>query len=258
VEKIERIVIRHRIGYSVTAGNEQYVEARRTAEIAVGPDGRREIGNDERRRLRDRNRTNIGSARQEVERSGKIEQFESGENEHADRRQGILLFALKESSVEIEFAVELTVPDNTAFTVATALRELGYRNLDRVERSDLYRLRLRDDAMSLSDCANALTRAEVVFNPNKHRLAYASDAICEASEAVVADKDCENENLAQMLTSHFGIQGLERLEQATAWRLYEIDGSAPAQRLDWACKTLLANPHSQTYCVRQRPVYQRV
>src|SRR5690348_5823305 len=67
-----------------------------------------------------------------------------------------------------EFAVELTVGDNTAFTVRGALRGLGYRDLERVERSELLRLTLPAGGLSVEKCGLALMRAEIVFNPNKH------------------------------------------------------------------------------------------
>jgi phosphoribosylformylglycinamidine (FGAM) synthase PurS component len=152
-----------------------------------------------------------------------------------------------------EFAVELTVPDNTAFTVLTALRELGYRDLERVERADLLRMRLHEGAMTVDECGRALMRAEVVFNPNKHRLTYAADGESGSFEAVVAEKDDDASGLCDLLSGHFGVRGLEGVERAIAWRLYEKDGAAPKKRLEWACRELLANPFSQTYTVRARP-----
>jgi len=152
-----------------------------------------------------------------------------------------------------EFAVELTVPDNTAFTVLTALRALGYRDLERVERVELLRLRLREGAMSVDECGRALMRAEVVFNPNKHRLTYAAGGDTDAVEAVVAEKDDDSAGLSDLLSGHFGVRGLEGVERAIAWRLFDATGAAPKKRLDWACRELLANPFSQTYSVRRRP-----
>lgn len=157
-----------------------------------------------------------------------------------------------------EFAIELTVPDNTAFTVMTALRGLGYHELERVERSDLFRLYVDDPAMGPDECAAALMRAEVVFNPNKHRLAYAGAGETDALEAVVADKDDDASALCELLTDHFGMRGLRSVERATAWRLFESSGFAPESRVRWACTSLLANPFSQTYVVRKRRRYIQV
>jgi phosphoribosylformylglycinamidine (FGAM) synthase PurS component len=158
----------------------------------------------------------------------------------------------------LEFAIDLTVPDNTAFTVLTALRSMGYADLTRVERSSLLRLAISKGAMAADECGRALTHAEIVFNPNKHRLSFATDAQTDRAEAVVADKDDDTESLKEMLAERFGIRGLQHVERATAWRLFEGDDPAPAERLEWACANLLANPYSQTCEVRVRPAYLAV
>ena len=158
----------------------------------------------------------------------------------------------------LEFAVALAVPDNTAFTVLTALRGLGYRDLEKVERLELLRLQLGDGTMTADECAKALTRAEIVFNPNKHRLWLAGTGEADEWEAVVVDKDDDNSGLSGLLTAHFGIRGLERVERATAWRLREKTGPASEKRLDWACRSLLANPHSQLYSIRRQPSHENV
>src|SRR5579863_8625043 len=158
----------------------------------------------------------------------------------------------------LEFAIDLTVPDNTAFTVLTALRSMGYDALTRVERADLLRLGLADGALSAEECGRAIKAAEVVFNPNKHRLAIADGGPPDDAEAVVADKDDDTDAQKSLLTEHFGIRGLERVERATAWRLFEGEAAAGAERLEWACANLLANPYSQTHAVRRRPSYRRL
>lgn len=158
----------------------------------------------------------------------------------------------------VEFSIDLTVPDNTAFTVLTALKGLGYPQLERVSRSDLLRLHLGDASMSPSECGRALLHAEVVFNPNKHRLSYATDARSDAWEAVVEDKIDDLSALEEVLASLFGIRGLERVERATSWQLFEKGAPAGEERLTWACGELLANPISQIRTVRRRPVYESV
>lgn len=171
----------------------------------------------------------------------------------------------------VECAVDLSIPDNTAYTVLVALRDLGYRELTRVERADLYRLDMPDEGVSLDDVARAISRAEVIFNPNKHRLSVcASDArpdtrasesvVGQASlalptqfEAVVTDRDDDSSKLARLLAERFGLNGLRSVEQAVAWRLFEGEMPASAERLQWACRTLLCNPHSQSSVIRERP-----
>lgn len=157
-----------------------------------------------------------------------------------------------------EAAVDLSITDNTAYTVLVALTQLGYDSLARVERSEIYRLTLADDGPP-EDVARAFMHAEVVFNPNKHRLSYVAgdDAANEAAggewEAIVADRDDDTTRLARVLAERFGVSGLKALERSTAWRLYEKDGPASKDRLEWACRTLLCNPHSQIATIRARP-----
>jgi phosphoribosylformylglycinamidine (FGAM) synthase PurS component len=161
----------------------------------------------------------------------------------------------------IDVAIELIIPDNTAFTVLTALRHLGYEDLARVERSDHVVLTVADDARP-QEVAAQLSRAEVLFNPNKHRMSYAVGSAPERAplleyEALVHDKDEDNARLVALLSGTFGMSALQGIERAVGWRLYDA-GPATADRLQWACQTLLANPISQGYDIRPRPVRHQV
>jgi phosphoribosylformylglycinamidine (FGAM) synthase PurS component len=157
-----------------------------------------------------------------------------------------------------EAAIDLSITDNTAYTVLVALKQLGYDALSAVERSEIYRLTLSGD-MAPEDVAGALLRAEIVFNPNKHRLSYESRAVPagtpmrEEWEAVIADRDDDTSRVRRLLAERFGVHGLERLERSTAWRLFENDRPASKERLEWACRALLCNPYSQVATVRARP-----
>ena len=158
-----------------------------------------------------------------------------------------------------EAAVDLLITDNTAYTVLVALKQLGYDSLDRVERSEIYRLTLLD-GQPPDDVARAVMHAEVVFNPNKHRLSYDAGsargdaAPVEEWEAVVADRDDDTTRLTRMLADRFGVRGLKSIERSTAWRLFERDRPAPKERLEWACRVLFCNPHSQIATIRARPL----
>ncbi|HLJ83482.1 MAG TPA: hypothetical protein VKT51_04855 [Candidatus Eremiobacteraceae bacterium] len=166
----------------------------------------------------------------------------------------------------VECAVELSIPDNTAYTVLVALRALGYAELTRVERADLFRLDVPDQGLSRDEVARAISGAEVIFNPNKHRLSISATSdkrtepvVGQATlahtefEAVVTDRDDDSSKLTRLLAERFGLAGLRSVEQAVAWRLFEGDVPATAQRLEWACRTLLCNPHSQSSIIRARP-----
>jgi phosphoribosylformylglycinamidine (FGAM) synthase PurS component len=158
-----------------------------------------------------------------------------------------------------EAAVDLSITDNTAFTVLVAMKQLGYNSLARVERSEIYRLTFADDE-NPEDVARALMHAEVVFNPNKHRLSYAVGGFdtvdgpaAEEWEAIVADRDDDTSRLVRVLAERFGVRGLIKVERSTSWRLYESDRPASKDRLEWACQTLLCNQHSQIATIRARP-----
>jgi phosphoribosylformylglycinamidine (FGAM) synthase PurS component len=156
----------------------------------------------------------------------------------------------------VEAAVELLIPDNTAFTVLVALRDLGYHELTRVERAELYRLDMPDEGLSRDDVARAISRAEVIFNPNKHRLSIwtvVGQSSLAQFEAVVIDRDDDSGKLTRLLAERFGLTGLRSVEQAAAWRLFEADAPATSERLEWACRALLCNANSQSSTVRERP-----
>ena len=162
----------------------------------------------------------------------------------------------------IDAAIELIIPDNTAFTVLTALRHLGYQDLAKVERSEHVMLSVSDDAQA-EGVVTQLSRAEVLFNPNKHRMSYANLNEMNAAtppqfEAIVRDKDENNDRLVTLLSGTFGMTVLRGLSRAVGWRLYDVGGPAARERLEWACRMLLANPISQSYDIRPRPVRRQV
>ena len=161
----------------------------------------------------------------------------------------------------IDAAIELIIPDNTAFTVLTALRHLGYANLTKVERSEHVILSVESDAAPEHVIAQ-LSRAEVFFNPNKHRLSYAIPKAEAATppqfEAIVREKHENNDRLVALLSGTFGMASLRGLSRAVGWRLYDEGGPASRECLEWACRSLLANPISQSYDIRPRPVRHQV
>jgi len=182
--------------------------------------------------------------------------------------------ALAPLRYELEVAVRLSIPDNTAFTALTALRLLGYPELERVQRETIYSLQLIDSGRPAEEIVAALTRAEVLFNPNKHELSYrllnapggapvvrersalrpSSEARTQPEyEAVVSDNGDDCSRLVALLKDHFGIRELRSLSRAIAWTLYESGARASAERLSWACAQLLCNPHSQRVLIRQAP-----
>ncbi len=163
--------------------------------------------------------------------------------------------------MRIDVAIDSIIPDNTAFTVLTSLHHLGYTELTNVERSEHILLKVLDGTRA-DEVASELSHAEVIFNPNKHRLSYAAENAPDVEpaqfEALVRDRDENNRPLQDLLVTTFGMTALLGLERAIGWRLYEAKGSAARDRLEWACAALLCNPVSQRFQIRRRPVSLQV
>ncbi|MBC5824761.1 MAG: hypothetical protein GIW99_02975 [Candidatus Eremiobacteraeota bacterium] len=160
----------------------------------------------------------------------------------------------------VDVAIELIIPDNAAYTVLLALRGLGYAELARVERVDSLRLTVAGGASQAADTMRALSRAEVVFNPNKHRLSYSvvdDDPMLvdpPEYEASVHELEDETASLTRLLVGRFELHGLQDVRRGVVWRLYEGNRSVSAQRLEAACDALLSNPHLQSASIARRPV----
>ncbi len=160
--------------------------------------------------------------------------------------------------IELEIAIDLIVPDNTAYTVLVALRQLGYKELERVERSEIVVLGLDAAPSDVERIVARIAHAEILFNPNKHRMSYvlAASRSDEGKadgaqwEALVTDRDDNTSALVKLLAGPFGLRELRSLSRGVAWRLYEKGGDAPRERVEWACRELLANPYSQRFRVR--------
>ena len=160
----------------------------------------------------------------------------------------------------LEVAIEPAAGDNAAFTVLTALRELGYAGLQRVERADMLELELADGLQTAEEALGCLSQAEIVFNPNKHKLLRVLPQASQGSapgyapqwEALVADSEDDDEQLRRLLGEKFGLRGLRRVRRAVAWRLFDVAGAAPKERLQWAGDALLCNRLSQCCAIRQR------
>jgi len=160
----------------------------------------------------------------------------------------------------IEIAIHSVVPDNTAYTALVTLRRLGYAELTQVERSEIFSLDVDGQPSGASAIVTQLSHAEVIFNPNKHRLSFsvANGAVDGAAlwEALVTDRDDDTTGLVRLLRGPFGISALRSLKRGVAWRLHGAKSPAPQARVEWACRELLANPYSQTAIVRRAPARQ--
>lgn len=158
--------------------------------------------------------------------------------------------------IDLEVAIDLIVPDNTAYTVLVALRQLGYTALERVERSEIFRLQVDARPAEALRIVERIKLVEVLFNPNEHRISHAlPDAPpvvgshSASWEAIVTDCDDDTCGLVRLLRGPFGMTELISLTRGIAWRLFEEARGAPQARVEWACRQLLANPYSQSFVV---------
>lgn len=102
-------------------------------------------------------------------------------------------------------AITLKIPDNTAYTAAVALRNLGLQ-IERVERSEIW---FFNDA---GDAAALLARIEsdaTIFNPNKHRATLLDEARPADGELWIEPLDAASRHPEQ-----------SRRAAAVAWRLF--------------------------------------
>ena len=118
-------------------------------------------------------------------------------------------------------AITLKIPDNTAYTAAVALRNLGLP-IERVERSEIWFFNDGGDPAAL------LSRVEsdaTIFNPNKHRARVLEHAYPGDGELWIEPLHARE------------------VARAIAWRLF-VSGQRRADRrlLAAAAEGLLCNP----------------
>src|SRR5580698_3163655 len=137
-------------------------------------------------------------------------------------------------------AVTLKIPDNTAYTAAVALRNLGLP-VERVERSEIW---FFNDA---GDPAALLSRIEsdaTIFNPNKHRATMLDRAHHDDGELWVLRQAQDDTRQAQDDSRQAQDDTPEPSGPgAIAWRLF-VSGQRRADRrlLAAAAEGLLCNP----------------
>jgi phosphoribosylformylglycinamidine (FGAM) synthase PurS component len=168
------------------------------------------------------------------------------------------------------YAVELTIPDNTAFTALVTLQRLGIP-CDEVHRTDIYAFEVDDDRVAELD-AN-IRQIETLFNPNKHVLRI-GDKNPEAGEVWIAEREEAIEEGAEGLEDndlwdHDGdgegdegetaraeaqsglrlagreLAGVHSLRHMTAWRLRKDGRDVSEKVLAAAVEGLLCNPAFQ-------------
>jgi phosphoribosylformylglycinamidine (FGAM) synthase PurS component len=116
-------------------------------------------------------------------------------------------------------AINLKIPDNTAYTALTTLQRLGV-DVARVERSEILVVDFGGDDDAL---AATIERDEAIFNPNKHRLTVLDAHTPRSGEVWIAE--------------------MGREKRYIGWRLMDKTGEpAGIAALRMACTRLLCNP----------------
>ena len=134
-------------------------------------------------------------------------------------------------------AIELKIPDNTAFTALVALRRLGI-DVESVRRSEIWQM---EDAGDSQTFAQRVRANSAIFNPNKHRLIVLDDARPRAGEAWVERRQEGNE-----VREHLGgkgIAGVTAARRCVGWQLTGAAGRpVRPETLRAAVEGLLCNP----------------
>jgi hypothetical protein len=144
------------------------------------------------------------------------------------------------------YAVELTIPDNEAYTALVTLVRLGV-GCRRLERSDIWLFDVEEREVSALEVQ--VRTIETIFNPNKHVLHALPQPRPRPGEVWIGEREAEAREPRQPLREVelagrilTGVYGLRRYK---GWRLWESEGEASPAVLRRAVETLLCNPAFQ-------------
>lgn len=148
------------------------------------------------------------------------------------------------------YEVELTIPDNTAFTALGALQRLGISS-DEIRRTDIYCFDV--DAAQVGALDASVRSIETIYNPNKHRLAIVTQR--PAGEVWIGDRADDARRAAKTQPTMSGerniviagrrLAGVRSVSRATAWRLRRGGQDVAPEVLAKATAMLLCNPAFQ-------------
>ena len=150
---------------------------------------------------------------------------------------------------ERTYAIELTIPDNTAFTALVTLQRLGIP-CDEVRRAEIYTFDVA--AAHAEELDASIRQIETIFNPNKHVLRL-REAHPEPGEVWIADREelgegaaiAPGEDESGLRIAGRRLAGVRALRRRTAWRLRKDGRDVPENVLATAVEGLLCNPAFQ-------------
>lgn len=144
---------------------------------------------------------------------------------------------------ERTYEVELTIPDNTAFTALVTLQRLGIP-CDDVRRAEIYTFDVADDRVAELDAS--IRQIETIFNPNKHVLRI-RDARPQTGEVWIAERETATPVAPENGLRIAGrlLAGVRAVRRGTAWRLRKDGRDVSEKVLVAAVEGLLCNPAFQ-------------
>jgi len=143
------------------------------------------------------------------------------------------------ATVERAYIVELTIPDNEAYTALTALARLGVP-VESVRRADVWIATVDAERAVALDAT--IATIETIYNTNKHRLEIRTAARPRSGEVWITAAD----ETPTITVAGRTVDGLRGIVRRTSWRLLDAAGAdVPAAILDRATELFLCNPAFQ-------------
>lgn len=141
------------------------------------------------------------------------------------------------------FAVELTIPDNEAYTTLVTLVRLGIR-CRRLERADVWVFDV--DERAVDDLEAQVRGIETIFNPNKHMLRALDPPRPRPGEVWIGERDEDADQPRQLirdiLVAGRVLEGVYKYTRYKGWRLWESEADLVSPDvLANAVETLLCN-----------------
>lgn len=143
--------------------------------------------------------------------------------------------------VPVAFSVELTIPDNEAYTALVTLVRLGVR-VRGLDRAEIWLFEA--DSGVAAALEPTIRSVETIFNPNKHVLRRLERAAPRPGELWVGERDEGQAPPAhrEIVLAGRRLAGVYRAKRYKGWRLWESEGvPAATQTLAAASETLLCN-----------------
>jgi hypothetical protein len=146
------------------------------------------------------------------------------------------------------YAVELTIPDNEAYTTLVTLVRLGIV-CRKLERSEVWVFDV--DESRVDNLEAQIRNIETIFNPNKHLLFALAAPHPRPGEIWVGERDEDADQprpaaLREVCLAGRTLEGVFGYRRYKGWRLWESEAEVASHAvLANAAETLLCNPAFQ-------------